>query len=645
MSFKNPELLFALILLVIPILIHLFQLRKFQKTAFTNLKYLKNLQLQTRKSALLKKWLVLFTRILALTCLIIAFAQPFLKQKNANFALSETVIYIDNSLSLQAKGAQGEILKSTLQELYKNANLPQELRWFSNDKISQKGNTQDFKNALLELSYSSKNLTMGDALLKAQDLFTKDSATTKNLIWISDFQGQEPFPSLADSDLLVSTLQLKPSKTNNIAIDSIFVSSITGSKVELSVMLTNFGEPVENVPISLFNNNELIAKTATSFDKQETTTIFFEIDDRSFDGRVSIMDQSLPFDNQLFFNLNPQEKINVLVIDQGNASFLKKIYTSNEFNFVSQPLNTLDFNLIQKQNLIILNQLNSLDIALQNTLQTFVDKGGTLLLIPALEINVDSYNNFLERLQLGSFKENNALEQPITTIHFSNPLFENVFENQVSNFQYPTVKNHYRFNDLMGGKNGLAALSFEDKSPFLVQKQQVFIFTGAIALENSNFINSPLVVPTLYRIAKQSLTLPKLFYTIGEFNHYDIQAQLPQGHIVRLKNETVDFIPLQQNNENSVRITTIDQPDTPGIYGVFDKETRLQHVSYNFSRTQSNLQYKDASTWKGSKNYQNPSALFEKLSQKSQEKNLWKWFLIFAIIFLAIEILLLKLLK
>ena len=50
MQFKHPEILYALLLLIIPIIIHLFQLRKFQKVAFTNVQFLKELTIQTRKS-------------------------------------------------------------------------------------------------------------------------------------------------------------------------------------------------------------------------------------------------------------------------------------------------------------------------------------------------------------------------------------------------------------------------------------------------------------------------------------------------------------------------------------------------------------------------------------------------------------------
>ncbi len=77
MQFNHPEVLYALFLLIIPILIHLFQLRRFKKEAFTNVKFLRKLSEQTRKSSQLKKWLVLISRLLIFTCIILAFAQPY----------------------------------------------------------------------------------------------------------------------------------------------------------------------------------------------------------------------------------------------------------------------------------------------------------------------------------------------------------------------------------------------------------------------------------------------------------------------------------------------------------------------------------------------------------------------------------------
>src|SRR5690606_10049645 len=111
MQFKYPEILFALFLLLIPIFIHLFQLRRFQRVEFTNVAFLKKVTIQTRKSSQIKKWLTLLMRLLALACIIMAFAQPFTSSKTALNNKKETVVYLDNSFSLYAKGTKGPILQ------------------------------------------------------------------------------------------------------------------------------------------------------------------------------------------------------------------------------------------------------------------------------------------------------------------------------------------------------------------------------------------------------------------------------------------------------------------------------------------------------------------------------------------------------
>ena len=98
MQFKNLEILYFLALLIIPILIHLFQLQKFVKVPFTNVAFLQKIQQETRKSSHIKKWLILATRLLLLSAIILAFSQPFISNKDYN-KKEHTFIYLDNSLS------------------------------------------------------------------------------------------------------------------------------------------------------------------------------------------------------------------------------------------------------------------------------------------------------------------------------------------------------------------------------------------------------------------------------------------------------------------------------------------------------------------------------------------------------------------
>ena len=176
MQFKHPELLYALFLLIIPILIHLFQLRRFEKVKFKNVKFLKNVELQTRKSSQLKKWLTLLTRMLLLACAIIAFAQPFIPNDEAYNEEQETVIYLDNSFSMQARGQNGSLLNESIQDIINSFSEDEEISIFTNSNTYKNTTIKALKNDLIQLSHSSNQLNYDAALLKGSQLFS-DSKT------------------------------------------------------------------------------------------------------------------------------------------------------------------------------------------------------------------------------------------------------------------------------------------------------------------------------------------------------------------------------------------------------------------------------------------------------------------------------------
>ena len=156
MQFKHPELLYALFLLLIPIIVHLFQLRKFQKEAFTNVAFLKKVTLQTRKSSQLKKWLTLITRRLLLSTIIFAFAQPYVSQSNSFNTKKETVIYLDNSFSLQSKGTHGELLKRAVQDIMNAVPEDEEISIVTNNNTYKNTTLKSIKNEGGQVDYASK---------------------------------------------------------------------------------------------------------------------------------------------------------------------------------------------------------------------------------------------------------------------------------------------------------------------------------------------------------------------------------------------------------------------------------------------------------------------------------------------------------
>jgi|TARA_R100000479_G_scaffold70100_3_gene33880 hypothetical protein len=640
MQFQHPELLYALFLLLIPIFIHLFQLRRFKQVDFTNVAFLKKVTIQTRKSSQLKKWITLLLRLLALACIIIAFAQPFTATKTALNTEKETVLYIDNSFSMQAKGTNGPLLNRSLQELY-NLQIPSEkISWFTNNSTHKNVSLQDFTSEILSVSYSQGQLSLSEVVLKANQLFSDSEASDKRLVLISDFQQNETFPEVPEN-ITINTVRLQPVNTNNITVDSVYISSKNGQNIQLKVDVSASGDVPESVPVSLFNGESLVAKTAVDFSANNTNTTVFDIENTSdFKGRLEITDPNLPYDNNLFFSINAPKKIKVLSINEADSGFLQRLFNQEEFEYTQQTQNSLNYNNIPNQDFIIINQLTAIPASLVTAIQSFSANGGSVLVIPSEQAEINDYNNLLATLGMGSFSGKISSEKQITQIVFDHPLYQNVFEKRVVNFQYPTVNTYYQANT-----NATSVLNYEDGKPFIFQKNNTYFLSASINLENSNFQNSPLIVPTFYNMAQQSLALPNLYYTIGKQNNFDVPIQLMEDEILKIKDSSNVFIPLQQTKANKVAVTTIEEPTTSGTYDIIKDTDFITNISYNFNRNESNLQYLNTENWNGVNNNASISELFDSITEANNINSFWKWFIIFAVLFLLIEMLVLKFFK
>src|ERR1041385_8054555 len=104
MLFYQPSFLFALAALAIPVIVHLFNFRRYKTVYFSNVRFLREVKEETASRSKLKHLLVLASRILALAFLVFAFAQPYIPNKKMNLSSGrkQVGIYIDNSFSMNA---------------------------------------------------------------------------------------------------------------------------------------------------------------------------------------------------------------------------------------------------------------------------------------------------------------------------------------------------------------------------------------------------------------------------------------------------------------------------------------------------------------------------------------------------------------
>ncbi|WAC02551.1 BatA and WFA domain-containing protein [Lacinutrix neustonica] len=617
-------------------------MRKFRKEAFTNVAFLKQITLQTRKSSQIKRWLILFIRMALLATIVVAFSQPYASKNKTLDTKKETVIYLDNSFSMQAKGEKGELLKRAIQDLISHVPQDENIALITNDNMYRFTTIKAMTTDLLQLNYASNQIPYQAALLKAKKYFTKNRKSIKNLVFISDFQQKDmPFKGLNDSLITTHLVQLKPTNTNNAVIDSVYISKRSASSLEITVSLENTGSIIDNLPVSLYHDGNLLSKTALRLE-DKAKTVFTIPNNTRIKGEIKIEDTSLQFDNTLFFNINTASKVNVLAISEASDSFLKRMYAEDEFDYKNTRLPQLNYSDIVNQNLIILNELSNIPTSLNTALTSFTTHGGVVILIPPQTIDLPSYNVLLRSYNFQPFQALSNTEKRLTTINYSHPIYrDGVFEKRVTNFQYPKSQSYYPQS--IG--NTSPVLQFEDGKPFLSENKNLYVFSAPLNKTNSNFQEVNLIVPTFYTISKQSLKLAQLFLTIGKENTFDIATDLQQDAVLTLVNGDKKVIPQQHYFNNKVTITTNETPDTAGIYSIQNKAEIIQNISYNYNRNESNLVYQELSKIEKSTVVSSIEAAFETIKNDNKVNALWKWFVIFALALLIIEMLILKYFK
>ena len=637
MQFKHPEILWALFLLIIPILIHLFQLRRFTKTPFTNVAMLQKVVSESRKSNTLKKWLLLFTRLLLLAAIILAFAQPF-SSSNTALQEKETVVYLDDSFSMQAKNNGISLLEKAVQDVVKNIDGERTFSLFTNERTFANVKLSDVQNSLLSLPYSYKQLNLEEIGLKANSLFSSNNGTVKNLIVLSDFQERISEGNIQlDTTIRTHFVPMEPKEVGNISIDSVFVQEGLNDQNTLKVFLSG-GTTDNPLPISLFNDNELIAKTAAKFNSDGSAEVEFTIPaNQRLNGRLSIMDNALGYDNRFYFNINDKKKVKVLAISESDSDYLDRLFRDEEFEFQKYGLAQLDYSVLDDQNVVVLDNLTSIPNSLQNVLRTFKNEGGSLIIVPASTADVASYNSLLSAWSGTQLTQKVVSETRLTQITFDHPLYRNVFEQRVTNFQYPFVKAYYNVQTSLP-----IALAMDGGNPFLLGDDGFYVFTVPLELENSNFINSPLIVPTFYNMAQSSLQQSRPYQTIGETSVVDVPAEMGNDEILKVSKEGYEFIPLQQNFPNRVRLTFDQNPTEDGIYGIIQNQQLLQNISFNYPRTESQLKYLDLGSLENVNTMDSIPELFEYLKAENDIAAYWKWFVILALLLALIEVLIQK---
>lgn len=676
MKFLFPGFLFALFTIAIPVIIHLFNFRKFKKIYFSNVTFLKEIQQQTSSSRNLKNLLLLLARVLIIIFLVLAFARPYIpdkNQENSGFQQQAVSIYIDNSYSMETLNKEGSLLdeaKRRAKEIASAYSINDKYQLLTNDfegKHQRLLSYEEFTKAVDDVKISPLNRNLQQVIDRQTEVFSGEPNSSKTIYILSDFQQNfASNPSLnVDSSVSVRFVRLEANELANISVDSVwFVSPVhrPNETERLVVQLKNNSDKAaENVPVKVLIDGKPKALGSLNLKARGTskdTLSFSGLNPGWKKGEVVITDYPVVFDDNFYFTFKVQQTMPVLAINMtGENPFIRAVYKAEKFfDYQSVPVGNINYSQLASNPFIILTSTDNISPGLAEQLKTYVQNGGSLMIYPSLEESLSGLKILTQALGTDIPQSISNQEAKVSDINLQHPIFKGVFSQLPNKLDLPVAKKYVQFSSL-SRTTKQNILQFPGRRNFLSQysigKGKAYLSAVSLNEESSNFVRHSIFVPIMYQIAFLSLRDNRLFYTIGKDQFLETnKITLSASQSLKLKKENFEAIPDVRSSDKGTRLFVSDQIREKGTYQLLKGDSILSIFAFNDSRLESDLSYLSKSEL-GEKLPGNKleifspgkASLLNSIKAVNNGVQLWKLCLILALVFLAVEILLVRFYK
>lgn len=679
MQFVNPSFLFGFFALAIPIAIHLFNFRRYRKVYFSNVELLRNFQKKTRKQSELLHYLVLAARILAITSLVLAFAQPYIPsgEKLVTGSINVAGIFVDNSFSMEAGSAEGRKLDEVkrkaadIASAYDADDLFQLLTNDFEGRHQRLVPRDEFLLMLREVKPSPMFRSFAEIINRQTGLLLDERYPSSTSFVLSDFQHSTLLSSIPDSlpGFPVFLVPADSRISGNLFIDSCWFSNPIlriNQTIELNVKITNISENnLEKIPVKLTLNGEQRAVSAidiapeTSF----TTKLNFSANKTGQQKAVvDISDYPVTFDDAYYMVFEVSEEIPVLAINQEDQNaYLNSVFALDSvLKLHNSPVRQTNFSALDGQQLVILNGAEGLSSGANDALEKFVEQGGTLVVFPPREVDISSMNLLLNALGAPFYGPMDTVVQRVFKINREHEVFTNVFEKSVEkgNADLPVVKKHYKIVDPADGLSD-DLMTLDNGDSFFTMKHigRGKVFVSAVAPDDSwsNWARHALFVPVMLNIAFQSENQPSMMYYPNNKTGIDLGLYQAVGdNVIRITREdgSDEFVPEVRQVQGRDVFFVHDYIGEAGFYEAKDGEKVIKTLAFNYDRTESDLRCADLpklneleASLPGVSVFDGKRNISKLIAERNHGQKLWKFFILAALLFITIEVLLLRFFK
>lgn len=679
MQFQNQNMLWALFFVLIPIIIHLFNFRRYKTLYFSNVSLLQNIKKETKKRAKLKNLLLLFSRILAIVFLVLAFAQPFFLDEKKNLKTKETIvaIYIDNSFSMEATGTYGVLLEQAKMFALDIAkSYPHSTHFllttnsFEQKQMQLVGQKQLIK-WVSQIASNHSIKTIKQVQEKQADIIlSQDSSAEIHQYLISDFQ-KNIFDQnfyLNSKNIYTTLIPLTNEKNTNVYIDSVWFSSpghFVGKREVLKAKIVNYSATdVQNLPVNLWVNDSLKNLLSVNIPANESKIFEMNFVQNKVGintARIELSDYPITFDNVLYFSFFINEKIKILELyEKKPTPYMYSLFAEDKnYDFKKTELLNLNYQDLKQADVIIVSEIEKWETGLLKSLEEIVKNGKNLVIIPPLDVDINNYNKNLSiflKTQITNWKKEEGQMQNLNLQHL---YFKNSIEGSKEKIRLPDYKGFYATKSPIRSLSS-SLLKSESDYPLVLQasleKGIVTFFSLPLHQENTNFSTHPIFVPLFYNLALYSKKFNPIYYLLKQKLNI-VSDKITSNETIRLSNEKNDFeiVPEIIQTDNKIKLKINENQLIAGHFFLKVASVPVDIFSFNYDRKESKNTPKDLKSLKEyaekspNKNVRliekNKKNLTQEIQKQYKTKSFVLLFLIFVCLMLIAEMIVARLMK
>lgn len=630
----------------------------------------------SKSGSKLKHLLVLLARLLFLSCLVLAFAQPFIPSTEGKLTENLTSIYIDNSYSMQAEGTDGDLLneiKNQAIEIVKSLEDNERVNLITGDLLSVHQrfySKSEVIDMIKDVDYSPKSTALLDVLRMQTDILNgAEQEGNRRLFLLSDFQEKTNTLSGLDlPEIPTYYYQAKAVNNENIFIDSVWFETPVhrvNSPVDVHFRVRNNSEQnLTDLIIRLAINGHEPGPKRLSIPAGSYVDDKITFTDRTAgikEAKLSIETGQLFFDDDFYFTYTIKEKVDILIVSsKGQESRnLEQLYGLDDYyNATTATIETLAPDDVAGKELVIVQNIDKIPSGIMELLDGTMENGGTVVLIPGTRADLPNWNSYLTKQQLPTLGSLDTTDLELTYFNSDDPIYTGVFETKPSNYKHPKLFASYKLN-VMGNQRFIALFGVNPQRPFMLYGQRgngkIVCLSAPLHPDYTNFQNHALFAATFLRIAETASFQKPLYMTLGEMENFPLQTAVSEKNPIHLKNEAlkVDVIPMLINIANARAISFSHLENavmSSGFYELADDQNFNEILALNYNRSESYIAVltpEEIATGFASAGWNQAQPFVLNAQGKVQINQLkateyWRILLILALIFIAVEILLLK---